>query len=144
VALYTLGVRTSGVTSATAAWEIRASANVRARVLEIGVFLAAATASTYAIGRPAAIGVTPTTPVDFVPNDPADVTVAGQVQSALAWATAPTVPTAFFRRVSLPATIGTGIIWTFPQPIVIPASGSIVLWNAALNGVVDAYAVIDE
>lgn len=144
MAYYSLGVRTSGVTSATAAWEIRTSANVRARVMEIGIFLAAATASTYAIGRPAAIGVTPTSPVDFIPEDFADVTVSGQVQSALAWSTGPTVPTNFLRRISLPATVGTGIIWTFPKGLVIPVSSSIVLWNAALNGVVDAYAVIDE
>jgi hypothetical protein len=144
MALYELAVRTSGVTSATAAWEIRSSANVRCRVMEVGVFLAAATASTYGLGRPAAIGVTPTSPVDFLPEDPADITVSAQVQSALAWATSPTVPVNFLRRISLPATIGTGIIWTFPRGIVIPASGSLVLWNAALNGVVDAYAVIDE
>ena len=98
MARYSLGVRTSGVTSATAAWEIRTSANVRARVLEIGIFLGAATASTYGLGRPQAIGQTPTTPVDFQPEDFADPTVVGQVQSALAWTTGPTVPTNFLRR----------------------------------------------
>jgi hypothetical protein len=144
MAYYNLAVRTSGVTTTTAAWEIRTSANVRARLMEIGLFLAAATASTYALGRPAAIGVTPTSPVDFIPEDPADITVAAQVQSALAWATGPTAPTAFLRRVSLPATIGTGVIWTFPRGIVIPASSSLILWNLATNGVLDAYAVIDE
>lgn len=144
MAYYSLGVRTSGVTSATAAWEIRTSANVRARLMEVGIFMAAATASTYGLGRPAAIGVTPTSPVDFLPEDFADPTVSGQVQSALAWTTGPTVPAAFLRRISMPATIGTGIIWTFPKGIVIPVSSSIVLWNLATNGVVDAYAVIDE
>ena len=63
--LYELAARTSSGTSAAAAWEIRTSANVRARIMELGVFLAAATASTYGLGRPAAIGVTPTSPVDF-------------------------------------------------------------------------------
>lgn len=144
MALYSLGVRTSGVTSGAAAWEIRTSANVRARLMELGVFLAAATASTYGLGRPAAIGVTPTTPVDFQPEDSADPTVAGQLQSALAWGTGPTAPANFFRRVSLPATIGTGIIWTWPKGLVIPVSSSLVLWNLATNGVVDAYAILDE
>lgn len=144
MALYSLGVRTSGVTTGTAAWEIRTSANVRARLMELGVFLAAATASTFGIGRPAAIGVTPTTPVDFQPEDPADPTVSAQVQSALAWGTGPTTPTNFFRRISLPATIGTGIIWTWQKGLVIPVSSSLVLWNLAANGVVDAYALIDE
>ena len=144
MARYTLGVRTSGVGSGAAGWEIRTSANVRARLIEFGVFLAAATASTFGLGRPAAIGVTPTSPVDFQPEDPADPTVASQVQSALAWGTGPTAPTNFLRRISLPATIGTGIIWTWQNGLVIPASSSLVLWNLAANGVSDAYAIIDE
>jgi hypothetical protein len=47
------------------------------------------------------------------------------------------------RRISLPATVGTGVIWTFSDGLVIPVSGSIVLWNLGTNGVVDAYAVVD-
>lgn len=139
-----LGVRTSSGTAAAAAWEIRAGATPgRVRVLEIGIFLAAATASVYGIGRPQAIGDTPTTPVDFLVQDPNDVLATAVVQSAVAWGTGPTVPLAYLRRVSLPATIGTGIIWTFPTGLVIPASGSLVLWNIGTNGVVDAYAVVE-
>lgn len=144
MAWYRLAVRTSGVTTGTAAWEIRTSANVRARIMELGVFMAAATASTYGLGRPAAIGVTPTSPVDFLPEDPAEPTVSGLVQSALAWSTGPTAPTGFLARIGLPATVGTGVIWTFPRGLVIPVSGSIVLWNLATNGVTDAYAVLEE
>jgi hypothetical protein len=142
VALYSIAVRTTGVTTGTAAWEIRTASTDRARVVEIGVFLAAATASTYGIGRPAAIGVTPTTPVTVIAEDSGSP--AGTAQSALAWGTGPTVPTAFFRRASMPATIGSGVIWTFPQGLIIPVSGSLVLWNLATNGVVDAYCVLDE
>lgn len=144
MALYELGVLTTGTASGAAAWEIRSSANLRARIMEIGVFLNAATASLIGLGRPAAIGITPTTPVDFLPSDPADVTVASQVQSALAWATGPTLPTGFLRRIGLPATIGAGIIWTWPRGLVIPVSSSIVLWNFQLNSALQAYAVIDE
>lgn len=142
MALYSLGVRTSSGTTGTAAWEIRAAATDRLFIVEIGVFLAAATASTYGLGRPAAIGVTPTSPVTVLAEDSANPTGTGT--SALAWGTGPTVPTNFLRRISFPATIGSGVIWTFPKGLVVPASGSIVLWNAATNGVVDAYAVIDE
>ena len=110
--------------------------------MELGVFMAAATASVYGLGRPGAIGVTPTSPVAVLPEDSANP--GGTVQSALAWGTGPTAPTNFFRRIGLPATIGTGVIWTFPKGLVIPVSSSIVLWNLAANGVVDAYVVVDE
>jgi len=139
-----LGVRTTSGTTAEAAWEIITGATPgRARLMEMGVFMAAATASTFGLGFPQAVGTTPTTPVDFQNEDGDDVLASGVVQSALAWAATPTIPLAFFRRVSLPAVIGTGVIWTFPQGIVIPVSSSIVLWNLASNGVVDAYAVVD-
>lgn len=142
--MYTsLSVLTTGVSSGSAAWEIRTSANKRARLLELGLFLTAATASVYQLGRPAAIGVTPTSPVDFLPEDNADVEVSGDLQSALAWSTAPTSPANFFRGINLPAQIGTGVIWTFPKGIVIPYSSSLVLWNGAANGAVRAYALLD-
>jgi hypothetical protein len=139
-----LGVRTSSGTNATAAWEIRAAATPgRLKIMELGFFLAAATASTYGLGRPAAIGDTPTTPVDLLVEDPANVFAANVALSALAWGTGPTVPTAFLRRISLPATVGTGVIWTWPTGLVLAVSTSIVLWNLSTNGVVDAYAVVE-
>jgi hypothetical protein len=139
-----LGVRTLSGGIAEAAWEIRAGASPgRLRIMEIGFFLAAATASIIGLGRPADIGDTPTTPVDFLPEDPANILAANVALSALAWGTGPTVPVSFLRRIALPATIGTGVIWTFPEGLVIPANGSIVLWNIAENSVLDAYAVLD-
>ena len=142
MSVYSLANRTSGVTNATAALEIRTASTDRPRIMEIGIFLAAATASAYGLGRPQAIGVTPTSPVTVLAEDPGDP--VGTVQTALAWATGPTVPVQFFRRISLPATIGTGVIWTFPRGLIIPVSSSIVIWNLANNGVIDAYVVIDE
>ena len=125
MAIYSLANRTTGVTIATAALELRTAATDRPRVVEMGVFMAAATASTYGVGRPQAIGVTPTTPITVLAEEVADAT--GTVQTALAWATGPTVPLNFFRRWAGPATIGTGIIWTFPRGLTIAISSSIVL-----------------
>jgi hypothetical protein len=143
MALYALGVRTTGTASGAAAWEIRTTSTDRAYVREIGVFLSAATASIFGLGRPAAIGVTPTTPVTFLAQDAGAPT--GTVTSALAWGTGPTVPTNFLRRAGLPGAVGNGIVWTFgPTDLVIPVSGSLVLWNLQLNAAFDAYAVIDE
>lgn len=141
--ILSLGVRTVDGTAAKAAWEIRTAATPgRAKVLEIGFFLVAATASQIGLGRPQAIGITPTSPVNFLPEDPNDVIASGVVQSSLAWGTGPTVPTAYLRRISLPATIGTGIVWTFPRGITIPVSSSLILWNVGTNSLLDAYAVV--
>ncbi len=139
-----LAVRTTSGTAASAAWEIRAGATPgRFKLIEFGFTLAAATASIYGLGYPAAIGDTPTTPVDLLATDPNDVIAAAVVQSAVAWGTGPTVPTAYLRRISLPATIGAGIVWTPPGGIVIPVSNSLVLWNIGTNSVVDAWAVVE-
>lgn len=111
--------------------------------MEIGISQNAATAGVYGIGRPAAIGVTPTSPVTFLDeqdgNGPAGLTTC-----AVAWGTGPTVPANFFRRLSCPATIGAGAIFTFPRGLGIPISGSIVIWIIATAPVCDVYAVVDE
>ena len=139
-----LGVRTTSGTTGTAGWEILTGATPgRVKVMEIGIFLVAATASTIGLGRPAAIGTTPTAPVDFLQEDPNNVLATAVVQSALAWGVGPTIPAAFIRRITLPAIIGTGVIWTFPEGLVIPVSSSLVLWNLGTNSVLDAYAVVN-
>ena len=139
-----LAVRTTNGTITEGAWEIITGATPgRVKLLEFGVFLAAATASTFGLGIPQANGVTPAAAVDFEPEDPNDVLASGVVQSALSWGASPTVPAKFFRRISLPGTIGTGVIWTFPKGLTIPVSDSLVLWNITANAVVDAYAVIE-
>jgi len=142
--IYSLGIRTVDGTIAAPAWEIRTGATPgRAKVLELGFFLVAATASQIGLGRPAAIGTTPTAPDDFIPEDPNDIIASGVLQSATAWGGAPTIPADFLRRISLPATIGTGVIWTFPKGITIPVSDGLVLWNISTCSLLDAYAVIE-
>lgn len=139
-----LGVRTVSGTNATAGWEIRAGSTPgRVRLIELGFFLAEATASTIGLGRPQAIGITPTSPVDFLPEDTEDVIASGVVQSAVAWGTGPTEPANFLRRITLPATIGTGVIFTWPTGLVIPVNSSLVLWNLGTNAVLDCHAVIE-
>jgi hypothetical protein len=140
----TLGVRTTSGVTAEPSWEILTGATPgRVRLIELGIFLASAVTTTIGFGRPQAIGVTPTSPVDFLPEDGDDVIASGVVQSALAWGTKPTIPANFIRRISLPATVGTGVIWTFPMGIVIPVSSSLILWNLDTNAVCDCYAVVD-
>lgn len=139
--IYSLSNRTTNVTIANPCLEIIAGAAARPRIMEIGIFMAAATESVFGIGRPAAIGLTPTTPVTMGAEDNGDP--AGEVTTALAWATPPTVPTLFFRRISLAAAVGTGVIFTFPKGLYIPAAGSIVVWNITATGVSDIHVVVD-
>ena len=149
--LYSLRTRTTVATTAAACYEMRVLSGARVQVREIGIFLAAATASLYAIGRPAAIGLTPTAPVTFLAQDYAGP--AGGTVSAVAWATGPTVPANFFRAVGLAGAIGNGIVWNFgPNEFVIgPIQGaaaavnSLVVWNLQANSAAtDIYVVVDE
>jgi len=97
----------------------------------------------YGVGRPAAIGVTPTSPQTYVDEGDGNGATANTT-SAVAWGTAPTVPSNFNRRVSCAATIGVGFIFTFPRGFGIPTSNSIVYWIIATAPVCDVYAVVDE
>jgi hypothetical protein len=142
VALYSLAQRTSNVTTAAACWEIRTASTDRAAIVELGISLVTAAATVIGIGRPQAIGVTPTSPVTMLAEDSG--APAGTVTAAVAWGTGPTVPLQFFRRWSFPATIGSGMVFTFPQGLIIPVSGSIILWNVLGGATLDVYAVVDE
>jgi hypothetical protein len=120
-----------------------ATATIRTRVLEIGVFNEAATAQVLLFGRAAAIGVTPTSPITLLGADPADGAFA---QTAIAWATAPTLPTNPLKRVSMAAAIGAGMVWTWqPSGLVIPLSGSLIFWNSGVgSAALGGYFVTDE
>jgi len=144
MALYTHAARTITITSGVATWELRSSSTDRLYIKEIGLFMAAATASTFGLGRPAAIGVTPTSPVTGQAEDPANP--AGTGQTAVAWGTAPTAPTSsiYLRRIGFPAAIASGVIWTWQNGLIVPVSSSIVIYCLATNGVADVYAVWDE
>lgn len=141
--LYALSQRTTATASANASWEVRSSSTNNPRVMEVGISQNAATAGVYGLGRPQAIGITPTTPQNFVgEGDSAPVT--SQTTAAIAWGTGPTVPTNFNRRISVSATIGAGVIWTFPRGFSIAASNSIIIWILLTAPVCDVWAVVDE
>ena len=142
MAIYSLALNTTVTTTGAAAWDVKASAANRPAVMEVSVNRGAATASTYGLGR---AGNTPTqtSPVLVQAEDPGDP--AGVSGCAVAWSVAPTVPTAHLRRISLPATIGSGIIWTFPRGLVLATSASNVVWNLATNSAsANVHVVVDE
>jgi hypothetical protein len=141
--IYSLANRTTDTTTAHDCLEIIAAAALGYRLLELGITLNAATASAFGFGRPAAIGLSPTTPVTVLAEDGGN-TSAGKTTTALAWGTQPTIPANFLRRVSLPATVGAGIIWTFPRGILVLKALTTVVWNLSTVSAADIWIVVDE
>jgi hypothetical protein len=98
---------------------IRAPATESCKLYELGVTLVAATSTRLALARATTVSVTPGT------------TIAGQNKTPLApvsgtllvssWGTVPVVGASFFRRITLPAAIGAGYIWTWPadDPLIV-------------------------
>ena len=121
------------------------AAGSRAVIREIGVFATTAVAGEIALGRPAAVGTG---------------TVGGQLGQALDFADTaalttltgafgtlqPTAPTAFFRRLQLPAVIGAGVIWTWePGQFIVPISANLCIWQLSAAAVgYDAYVKWSE
>lgn len=143
MAIYSLAQRTTATAAASASWEVRSTATNKPKIMEIGISQNAATAGAYGIGRPAAIGVTPTSPQTFLDEQDGNGPT-GLTTSCVAWGTGPTVPANFLRRLSCPGTIGAGAIFTFPRGIGISVSSSIVVWIIATAPVCDVWAVVDE
>jgi hypothetical protein len=142
MSIYSVGVRTVNITAGTMACRIISSSTDRAKIMEIGVTLVSATAVTLGLGTPATAGATITTSALVLAEDINDT--AGTCIVATAQTTTPSAPTNYFRRTGLPATIGAGIVWTFPQGLKIATSGSIVLWNITLAPLMDVWVVVDE
>lgn len=143
MAIYSLSLRSTVTTIAAASWAALSPATNEAAMMEFGYFNGAATANVLGLGRTAN---TPTLTggVAFLAEDEGRPT--GVTQAAVAFGTAPTVPTQFFRRFSTAALIGAAVVFTFPRGIVLPAGGqAICAWNITANSaVVDIHAVVDE
>lgn len=143
MAIYSLSLASTVTTTGAASWSAAAAATNEPAVMEYGVINGATTASTYGLGR-SANTPTQTAPV-LVQAEDVD-RPAGLTGCAVAWSVAPTVPAQFFRRTLLPATIGAGMLWTFPRGIMIAAAGPQLLnWNLAANSAsIVVHIVVDE
>lgn len=145
MALYSISAASTATVTVAPIATLAAGAGARLRLLELGVFCNAATASAVALYRPTNTPVV-TTSTAGQPYDVADLAATGLLGTA--WSTAPTVTAAnSLRRVQLPAAIGAGVIWQFDDLVVGPlGAGSLVLWNfsGATNSVLQIYAVWSE
>lgn len=141
MARFSRTIRTSATGSGVAAVELIVGIKP-VFVREIGIAIVNATASTFALGRPAAIGITPTTPVPLPSMAP---NAAAFTKLAVAWGTGPTIPGAYYRQCSLPATAGAERIWDLTNSgLFVPASGSLILWTLSTVSIADVYFVVEE
>lgn len=147
---YELGILTTGTANASAAAELRAGTAAPMSLLELGIFLNAATASLLTVGRPGntpagGTSQTATLPTSLRPSGGASL--GGIILAG--WTTAPTVPAAgnTQRSLSLPGAIGNGIVftWQIGEMIISPTTSSgYVIWNAQLNSALRLSAKWDE
>jgi hypothetical protein len=142
MAIASVAVRSSNVTINQAQWQLLCTAGVKARLLEVSYVGATATAASLSWGRPAAAAVTPGTTSTFQRDDSADPACVTTI--SLTYATSPTNPTVPHRRWNGAATIGVGIVFTFPRGIIIPVSGAFVASNITAGVAADHSVIIDE
>ena len=129
-------------TASGAALEIRTPATTRAKVIELCAQDVGAVQSTRGVGRPSAIGVAPVSS-PLIMQNPADG--ISQLTYATVWNTSnPTSPPVFHRRQIVGTQAGYNIIWTFPVGLVIPVSGTIVVWNFTSAAATTWNVVVDE
>lgn len=150
MARFQLAVRTSNVTSGQAALEVIAGGKA-CTIKAFSLSLVTAVVGVFGVGRPAAAGITPATPVRLLPTGAA-VGDSSQAAVALAWATPPTAPTQYFKRASMAGVIGS--LWPnfephmpAPQGTVgwfVPAQTSLVLFNILGGPTLDVDIEIDE
>lgn len=143
MAIYSCSLPGTVGTITTPSWDVKASASNEPAVMEIGIMNGAATACTHGYGRSAN---SPTQTGTTLVQAEDEGRPAGLTTCAVTWSTAPTVPAVFFRRTFLPATIGAGMIFTFPRGLVLASgSSSFVQWNiAASTAVFVVHVVVDE
>ena len=103
---------------------IRAGASA-ITVYEIGIFNGTAVVSNVGIIRSATVGTASTSVVPVAEN-----TGTPLARLDTAWSSVPTVSTnVYMRQIAIPATIGNGYTFVFPDGIAVAASASLLIWN---------------
>jgi hypothetical protein len=128
---------------------IRAPATERAALRELGVTLIAATSTRLGLARATTVSLTPGTTKPGRNKQPGAPDSGTLLVSS--WGTVPVISTNYLRRITLPAAIGAGFIWTWPadDPLVIglgSAIAELVLANlvAVAPSLFDYYAIWED
>lgn len=143
MARYEIGAQKVTTAAAGLLCQLRAGAGRDLRVFELGVFNVSGVAGEVGLIRPTAVGATFTSTTVGAALDNASAIGVAVVDTAAT--TAPTIGSNYMRRAQLPATVGSGLIWTFPLGINVPVSSSIALWQLSAAAVTyDVYFDYDE
>jgi hypothetical protein len=145
--IYRQARNSTSTTSGNAAADVATptAGGVRPRLMEWNLFLGAATASTFSLRRTTTLG-TRTSPVALVAEDPADPALTGitLVDMAVAFSAEPSEATDRLALIGLPATIGVGVIWTFPRGISIAQQLSLAIIHDATNAASHNHTAVCE
>lgn len=146
-------VKTGVNTANTIMWQFKASATSRARIFEIGLSLATINAGTSPLGpswrlvRAATVGTSNAT-ATAEEQDPGGGAATAVLDTG--WSALPTPASVDMRRYATPNTMGSGIVWTWPdhRPFIVPISNGVCIVNALTTGTtpgtVNAYFVFEE
>ena len=141
---YGTGFTKAAPAAGTFVSQIRTPADRDIRIFEVGVFSSTAVALSVGLIRSLAVGATFTGVVPQPEEFGARASTVNVDQTAT---TQPTITAnTYIRKLVLPATVGSGVIWTFPQGLTVPVNAGMLLWNfgGAVGPAVDGYWVHDE
>ena len=145
MALYRLAQNSTVTTSGNAAADMACSTGVRPKLMEWDLFNGAATAGQFSLRRTTALG-TRTTPVALVAEDPGEPALAGinLVDAAVAFSVEPTEASVKLANIGFPATIGVGVIWTFPRGLTLANSLSFAIILDATSGALHFHTCVAD
>lgn len=136
-------------TANTILWAIRAGANRKVFLFELGlsVEVAPTTGPTFRLLRAATVG-TASASVAFQEAEPTSSADAATAVLETTWSAAPTLAAVDLRRLAAAAAIGPGPLWTWDRGLLIPPGASLLIVNAnatgATTGTLGIYAHIEE
>lgn len=141
---YTVSAVTAAGSTTLPIVSLYGTTGVRAKVAEVHLFNTTTTAVFLKIVRVTTTGTqgTALTEMPLVQEEPASIAQAFNTHSV-----APTITAGDLWRGSLGAAVGSGVILTFPMPLVIPATannGIAVVVSTGTGQAVDATIIWDE
>lgn len=116
-------------------WQFKCAATSRARIFEIALSTSAAPTNgpSWRLVRSTANGTSTATQA-AEEQDPGGAAATAVLDTT--WSTPPTQATVSMRRYATPNTVGSGIVWSWPdhRPLIVPLSTGLVIVNDTAAG----------